>query len=612
MIGKSELFQPEFSQLALPGQVAGVFIDGALCEDLEPVEVIRGSWPEFGWAKFTCNPGARQDTSVLLSEQVEDWFATGRSIRLCQLYGGAWPDVGITSLPLFVGQIESIETRMDGNDEMVEIIAKDYSAILQRITVYGQHVLQNNGSTTWLYGLETIFNPLGRGNAAANPGTADSKIHTTFCADVGDARMWNCAEVINYLLGEHLRSRDLYWPDVAQLLALTEGRAVQHLDVTGLSLLEALQRCCGTMGLRFCFVPRLAETGPSQAIIFYRNGRGRAVELNCQQAGEVLSLSRTSIGSLHSRRELYPTTHRYLGQGDFKVYEATFELIKAWDPSLEDISYGKFSASTNPEFYKVKDVYRRWCLNEAGDYTNEPYNQGEPFDFSRVFEQADYVHRRRRFWPALSTNAQGKSLGYFLQVSFDDGLHWWTYLSAFNNLLDECGIWLSSDQLDVDTWVAALKGGLRFRITACVVSDERLTCVVADGPVGSAIPVTNHILTLPRQFRYRKVSSRSAFAQTSGPGCGAPDEVDDSAALHQFVRQHAMASPAVIETTQVQTPTLMLHLLPGDRVVTSPESRDLLRCERDSRSTTWIDRVHMDFRNQCTNLQLVRQRMYEG
>jgi hypothetical protein len=279
---------------------------------------------------------------------------------------------------------------------------------------------------------------------------------------------------------------------------------------------------------------------------------------------------------------------------------------------LEDISYRRFSASTNPEFHKVKDVYRRWCLNEAGDYTGAPYNQGEPFDFSTIFEHVDYVQRQRRFWPALSTNAQGKPLGYFLQVSFDDGLHWWTYLSAFNNLLDECGIWLSSDQLDVDTWVAALKGGLRFHITASVVSDERLTCVVADGPVGSVTPVVNHVLTLPRQFKYRKVSPRSVFAQTSGEGLGNPDEADDSAALYQFVRQHAVASAAVIETAQVQTPSLMLHFQPGDRVVASPESRDLLSYRRDNRSTTWIDRIHMDFRNQCTNLQLVRQRMYEG
>jgi hypothetical protein len=359
------------------------------------------------------------------------------------------------------------------------------------------------------------------------------------------------------------------------------------------------------VGVRFQFVPCSAETGPTQAIVFHPNSEGRIIELSCQPAGESLVPSRTSIGALHSERAFYPVTHRYIGQGDFRVYEATFELVKAWDPALEGTDYSTFCPSTNPEFYKVKDVYRKWCLNEAADYGDEPY------DLSSLFEHRPYAHRRRRFWPALSTDSQGTSLGYLLQVSYDDGVNWWGYSHAFNNLLDECGVWLSSDQLDVDTWVAALKGVLRVRITASVVSDERLTCVLADGPVGSTVPVVDHVLTLPRQFAYRKVSVQSVLAQASAGGLGVPDEADDSAALYQFVRRHAAATPAVIETVDVQTPTLRLHLHPGDIVTSSPESRDLLNCRRDSRSTVWIERVHMDFSNQCTNLRLLRQRMYE-
>jgi hypothetical protein len=209
----------------------------------------------------------------------------------------------------------------------------------------------------------------------------------------------------------------------------------------------------------------------------------------------------------------------------------------------------------------------------------------------------------------LSTDAQGKSLGYFVEISWD-GEHWCTYPGAFDNLLDECGIWLGGDRLDADTWVAALKGVLRFRITASVVSDERLTCVLADGPVDSIVPVVDHVFTLPRQFRYSHVSPQSALGR--GDGLGTPNEVDDSTALQEFVRQQVRASPALIERLEVRTLSLVLHLEPGDRATSSPESRDLLGYWRDNRSVTWIDRVHMDFRNQCTNLRLVRQRMCES
>jgi hypothetical protein len=518
--------------------------------------------------------------------------------------------VALAHLPLFVGQIETVETRI-GDDARIEIVAKDGSAALQRITVYGQRVWQNDGSTTLLPGLETVFNPLGTANAAPEATTLDGKTRIVFSTGASRTKAWTSAETILYLLCEYVPSGLLHWPPVESLLALTESRPVRDLDLTGLDLLEALHRCSEAAGLQFQFVPRLAETGPGQALTFSRRGDGREVELNCQPAGEALRVARTNISTLHSQRNFYPVTHRYIGQGDFKVYEATFELLPAWDPALEDINYGKFSASTNPEFYKVKDVFRKWCLNEAGDYSGAPFHQGPPYDFSRIFEHGDYVQRRRRFWPALSTNAQGEPLGYLLHASFDYGLHWWEYRYAFNNLLDECGIWLSSDQLDVDTWVAAVKGLLRFRITASVISDERLTCIAADGPVGATTPVVDHVLTLPRQFKYRKVSAQSLWAPSS-TGSGRPDEADDSAALHEFVRRQVTAAPAVAETIDIQTPSLLLHFQPGDRAVSSPESRDLLGNRRDNRSTTWIERVHMDFRNQCTNLHLVRQRMCEA
>jgi hypothetical protein len=608
MVNTVELFHPEYCDLALPGGTTVVFTGGVPCEGLVTAEIVRSVAPEFGWARLDCYLASHLYADALRIEQIEDRFPMGTSVSVCQLYNSTPPDTAIACLPVFIGCIDSFEIASGPDGEHVKIVARDFSATLGRTTVYGQRVLRGDGSVALLPGFETVFNPLGRGNAAPQRVMTAGRSHAVFSADTQHAAAWNCAEVINYLLSVYVPCCALHWPSMEQLLAVTEGRSVRDLDVTGLTLLEALQRCCEEAGLQFCFVPRPAATGPVQAMVFYRNGSGRTVELNYQQRGESLSLSRTSISKLQGRREFCPITRRYIGQGDFRVYEATMELVKAWDPELEDISYSRFSASTNLEFYKVKDVYRKWCLNEAGNYTGAPCNQGEPYDFSRVFGRADYVHRRRRFWPALSTDAQGRSLGYFLQVSFDDGLHWRPYLSAFNNLLDECGVWLSSDHLDLDTWVAALRGVLRFRITASVVSDERLTCMVADGPVGSTIPVVDHVLTLPRQFQYRKVSGQSMLAGASEEGFGRPDEADDSAALYEYTRQCAAASPPVIETTLIQTPSVLLHFQPGDRVTTSPDSRDLLSVRRDNRSMVWIDRVHMDFRNQCTNLRLTRQR----
>ena len=132
--------------------------------------------------------------------------------------------------------------------------------------------------------------------------------------------------------------------------------------------------------------------------------------------------------------------------------------------------------------------------------------------------------------------------------------------------------------------------------------------MVADGPTDSTAPVVEHIITLPRQFKYRKVSSQSIFANVSDELLGEPDEVDDSTALFEFVRQRVAVSSETIETVDVQTLNLVFDYHLGDRVICSPESRDLLGCKSDNRSIGWIEWVQMDFEKQCTNLKIVRKR----
>jgi hypothetical protein len=294
--------------------------------------------------------------------------------------------------------------------------------------------------------------------------------------------------------------------------------------------------------------------------------------------------------------------------GDFKIFEATFNLTLGWDSALVSGDYNKFCPATNPDFYQVRDVFRKWVLNEAGDYSGPPYNRGEAFDFSKIFQSNNYVRRRRRFRPTLTTDSQGKSLGYYLQVSYDCGQNWWQYLDAFNILTDECGVWLSSERLGTELWDALLKGGLGFRITASVISDQRLRAVVADGPVNSVAQVVEHAIVLPRRFKYRKISDQSIFANSADPMLGVPDEVDDSEALYEYVRHVAEASSGIIETINVQTPFLVLDYEVGDKVSAGSQRREIPGCREDNRSQKQVSRVQMDFEKQCTNLRIIRKR----
>jgi len=603
-----DFFQSEQSELAIPGLTASVLLDGLLCPYLELIEIVRSGWPNFSRARLAYNPAACTDSNYTTLEQIETILPFGKTVCVQQIYNSGTPGISLSALPIFCGQIQRIESKFASDGEGVEIIASDFSATLRRITVYGRWVRNIDGSVLFMSGLDTVFNEDGKPNAAQEPIKDNGNNLTVFAAGSSAGKFWTYAEVINYLFSKYLHVGQLQTPSIEQLEALTGKQIIRDLDLTGLNLLEALYCCCQRVGLNFKFVPRPVGTGCDQAAVFYKNGNGREMELNCQYSNQLFSISKTNIVALNSKKHCWPITHKYVGQGNFKLYEATFELVKAWDPALEDTNYDKFSPSTNPNFYQVKDVYRKWCLNEAGDYSVTPYNQGEAFDFSKIFECHTFVSHNRRFWPALTTDTQKRSLGYFLQVSFDSGQTWRQYLYAFNNLLDECGIWLSSDQLDVETWTAALNGQLRLRITASVFSDERLGCEVADGPLNSTIPAVEHIITLPRQFKYRKVSGASIFANLLDTSLGTPDEVDDSAALVEFVRHNAEITSDIIETVKVQTAYLAFDYEIGDRVISSAESRDLFGYRLDSRSISWIDSIQMDFRNQSVTLKIVRKR----
>ncbi|MCD6392263.1 MAG: hypothetical protein J7M40_02010 [Planctomycetes bacterium] len=596
MSNRVDYFAAEETALSAPAGRCVVYVDGMLCPYLEVVEIVRASGPGYGLARLLYNPALWPDGERVAVERIETVAAIGREVSVVALYNRGMGITAIGSVKVFAGRIEDIETQIRGDCESVELIARDYSARLGRIGVYGQRVLHGGGSTMRLDGYETVFNRDSLPNASRTPMQHEGKWRRVFEVDEAKATWWSCAAAVEYLLSEHLVGGQLGAGDVEQLEGVFEGRLLGEVDVSGMTLLDAIEKCCEQTGVRFRFEPCQADGGPAERIVFYRPGVGRRVELNHQQAGEAFSIGRTNICRVEGSRGFYPVTHRYIGMGDWKVYEATFDFIEAWDSSLEGAPQSDYSPSTNPDFDAVRDVYRKWCLNEAGDYA------GTPFDFGSIFERAPFLQRRRTFGKAMSTDSEGESLGYYLEASYNDGVTWQEYVDSFDVLDDECGVWLADDELSEDVWTAIGAGTLKFRITASVACDERLTVAVADGPVNSAVEVIDHVLDLSGRFEFAKVSGKSIFYNS------ASSEVDDSEALHGYVRNLCETHEAIIETIDVETPVAGLYYNCGDGVTCSPDSRDVLGVRRDGRSLFWIERVAMDFQKQQTKLRILRRR----
>ena len=313
MSNRIDFYQAEQDKLAVPAGRVSVFVEGVLCPYLELMEIVRGGWPEFSWSRLMYNRAAYLQADQESTEQILAELAPGKSIHIQQVYNDLFPSVSVCGLPVFSGRIQKIETSCSSDSQSMEIVAKDFGVELERVTVYGQWMANTDGSMVFLSGLDTVFNENGIANASTNTIEHNGYNYTVFCPEQSHARAWSYAEVIDYLLCEYVPLGQLARPGLEQLAVLTENQIARNLDVTGLSLSKALQICCERIGLRFRFVPRTLSTGPQQAIVFYRNGQGRAVELNLQAEGQQLSISSTSAARFLSRKKFFPITHRYIG-----------------------------------------------------------------------------------------------------------------------------------------------------------------------------------------------------------------------------------------------------------------------------------------------------------
>jgi len=376
MSNRVDFFQQQQESLSVPAGRVLVLLAGQVCPYLEVREVVRAGWPDFSRARLILNRCGYAADKLPTTDALVEALAPGKEIWIRQAYNAEAPRVSVQGVPIFAGQIESIERQLGPGGRCVDVAARDFSAVMRRVTVYGRREVDLDGSVRFLSGAETVFNRDGRPNATTETAEYEGRCLRLFSPESQTSRFWDYAEVLFYLLSEYLPAGQLQWPGIERLRALTGVQKVRDLDLTGLDLLEAVNRCCEQTGLEFRFEGRFDSSVPGQAIVFYDPNRVRSVELSCQPEGEQLEVARTNVSRLRSVKHFWPVTHRYIGQGDFKVYEATFELVQAWDSSLEGSDYEKFSPSTNPQFYQVKDVWRKWCLNEAGDYSAAPYNRG--------------------------------------------------------------------------------------------------------------------------------------------------------------------------------------------------------------------------------------------
>ncbi len=597
MSNRIDFYQGVEQSLAIPAATgAVVFINGAASEFFEVIEIITDSAPEFGSARFRFDKAGYEAQHI---NQFAQLATVGSCVEVFEVY-----DKGEgTSIPekrrIFIGQIESAEATLEENEDLVEIVARDYSAKMERITVSGRRI--NRGDTGFeAKGVSLVFNEDGNGNASRFSVLRNGNKSRLFSAD-SNSVYWTCSGVVEYLFAEYVLPGAISMPPVELIDTVMDGAVCDELDVEGDSLMDALVKVCDISGVSFKFVP--CENIGSSRISFYRVGQCRRVELDMQIEGEVLNLSKTQIGKIKRASSFWPITHRYYAMGEKKIFESTFELVGAWDPALEGRTQAEYETS-HIDYPQVVDVYRKWCLNETGEYSTAPYNRGDMFDLSRLDGKAIFLGGQRRFTDSISTDQDGNSYGVYGEISYNSGANWEKFDGACATLSNECGLTVSGNSLGTDFYNAAIAGLLRFRVTAAVVSDGRLMASVADGPVGSVVEVCDYLVNAGGLFEYRKVCGGSIFYPDRGG-------IDDSEKLIGALRKSANRVVNTIETIDIETPFVRTTISVGDRVVSGTDGRDAIGSIRDGRSVFWVDRVVMNFKRQTTQLKILRKRQFD-
>ena len=556
---------------------------------LDTLEIRRSAAPR-AWFSAGLGRGAEtgEDTRI---EHLAPHVRPGARVVVRLLRGGVLPGAQRRDLVIFEGRISRVDLRLDPQGEALRFEAEDLGAEVLRRRIGGQRLRTSDGETRVLGGMALGFNLDGQANASDSPYDPGSgEAYTIFAALHGDAAAWTLAEAVAHLLAEYGQSAVVGAPTPTEVRSGLGGTVLRNVRLEGRTLGEALDALLELSGGMMTVAVEPQEAGVSRRLEIFTPDRAPVCRLAHQAVGCRYDPAATDFSDLAVTMRFEAAPRRYVARGDRKVYESTFELMRGWAEGLGSNNPDDFSPSQNPNFDGFRDVFRKWVLNESGEYTEGPYYSGPAADLGAVFEGAPYSRRRRRFLECLSCDDLGRSYGVYVEVSFNGGSTWQRPAMAVRVLRDECGIYLTDDPLPPQFLVAGMNGLLRVRVTAAIESDS---CVQAERgePETADFPGRTRHLNVPAGYRYRKRASTSRFS-----GQAAADEVDDTPRLLEFVNAAYEADRLCPVPAHVEMPYLALGYRVGQRMLGVRRRRlDFARRELGYDSAPMVKQVRWHF-----------------
>jgi len=543
-------------------------------------------------AGFSVGLGRAVETSdEVRLETAAPTVRPGALVRARLLRGGLLPGASRGDVELFEGRVTRAEMALDAHGERLRFEAEDLAAEVLSRRVGGQRIRTADSQCRRVEGLDLVFNPDGLPNASEELYVPDSGDPYPAFAPVapGGAGAWTVRTAVAYVLAEYAVEGALGLPSPGEVEQAVDEVPLRDIVLEGRTLGEALEALLEPMGGRLVVRADPGWGAVARRLELWRPERAATVRLANQPVGERFDPAATHFSALSFEARFDAAPRRYVARGDVRCYETTLDLVPGWNDGLAVPDPDAYHSALNPDFETVRDVYRKWVVNEAGDYSGPPYDRGPAPDLSVVFEGRPYVRRRRRLLACLSRDALERSRGVHVEASLDGGATWGRLSASARVLRDECGVYLSGDRLPAEYLAAAMAGLARLRATATIESDA---CLVAERtePGAAALPGRTRYLSAGPGYRYRHVSASSLL------GGGSADEVDDSARLQALVDAAAEADRRCPVPSLVRVPWLAPAYGVGQRVAGTRGRRlDLAREQTGFRTEPVVRRVRRRF-----------------
>ena len=530
-----------------PAPTWQVYRNGVLAPELQPLRVQRSlNGEHLDYAELIVDSKKYASFNGLDDFNPTTWI--GHTLEIKPATGGY----------VHRGQIVVAAPHFNSSEAAIAIVSRT-EAHQFGLTLFGQRHFNPLNGQFFVTDDDLVFNPTVDGITQGNK--HDSRTYSSHNIPVfldpaatrtaharslqgGNNVSWTFSEVLFYLCWFANENQTfLVNPTLAELqdAVIDSVDLVRDLKVTsGATLPDALDAVLLPLG----YLWRLVQVGQfalNKIEILRRATGGALTWLNHQRLGSTINTSLTNTDSLGVRFDTSRLANQIVAKGGKLQVEITAELHRGWpasldDEPLEDLKYSKVTQSENPD---KKNAWRKWVLNEAGDYIDTRPEIMAAFT-PEVFSSLQavgllkwFLPRRRKFLPTLTRNDQktapiGETNGLYVEYKDYDGSWRSAKKWGLKPLETECGLYFDGEDIPEELYDQGQYGVLR--VTATIEADYRLTTTAFKQGSSPLFDTKEAYIDLSESYQQRVVLPGSKYA--SGTNNLA---TDDATALESFV-----------------------------------------------------------------------------